>query len=171
VNQAPDHAKLLAQAVDIYEFRVAVPEDIEHLVGLYGEYFAESYLPGMGLVYDPKRAWSTLYRHISKGDNPHLIAVEKKTSKLVGAVSYNINHDFTTEPFANLDKLYVLPKWRKSAVGRVLMTLCLEIARADKAIAFNAPLNSGLAETRSAANMLAKLGFEMTDAVIMTRRF
>jgi len=162
---------LLAQAVDIYDFRPAVAGDIEHLVGLYGEYFAESYLPGQGLVYDPKRAWSTLYRHVSKGDNPHLLAIEKKTNTLVGAVSYNVNHDFTTEPFANLDKLYVLPKWRKSPVGRILMVLCLEIARADKAIAFNAALNSGLSETRSATNMLTKLGFEMTDGVILTRRF
>lgn len=166
-----DH-KLLAQAVDAYEFRPAKAGDIEALIGLYREYFEASYLPGQGLVFDPKRAWATLFRHVSgKIDIPHLMAIEKATKELVGVISYNLNHDFTKKPFASLDKFYVRRKWRRSAVPRVLMTLCLEIAHADGAEAFTASLNSGMVETASAKNMLIKMGFEPLDGVILTRRF
>jgi ribosomal protein S18 acetylase RimI-like enzyme len=162
--------KLITQAVDIYDFRPMVAADIEAAVELYGEYFAESFLPGLGLSYDPKKAWALLYKFVSTGNNPHLLATEKKTGKLIGVVAYNINHDYTTEPFAILYKLYVRPKWRKSPVARILMTLCLEIARADNAVAFHLVLTSGMAETRSAVNLFLKLGFETTDGITMMRR-
>ena len=51
-------------------------------------------------------------------------------SGTTGVVAYNLNHDYTTEPFAVLYKLYVRPKWRKSPVARILMADFQTLVRA-----------------------------------------
>jgi GNAT superfamily N-acetyltransferase len=162
--------KLLAEAVGTYDFRPARLGDIEALVALYGEYFAESYLPGQGLVYAPQRAWAHLFSVINRGKVPHVLAFVKGRDELAGLISYSLNQDFTEQPFANLEKFYVRKPWRRSPVARVLLMLCLDLVRSDGAVAFNATLNSGMTETASARNLFTKLGFDPVDGVILTRR-
>jgi ribosomal protein S18 acetylase RimI-like enzyme len=150
---------LLAQAVDLYDFRPATPEDIPAMVEMYREFFDESYWPGRGMVYDPDRTRKWVTGAINRGDIPHILAVFKQTGEIAGSVCYMLNHTFTTEPFAELNKIYVRPRWRRSAVGRVLMVLCLEIARADGAVSFNAGVAAGMETSASLTNLLTKLGF------------
>ena len=163
---------LIAQAVDAYEFRPATVADIKSLVILYEDFFNESALPSRGLTYDPQRMWSWLYNGIGSSDIPHLIARERSVgSPLVGAACYTMNHTFTTEPFADLNKCFVRRGWRRSAVGRILVMLLLELARADGAVLFQAGISSGMQELASFKNLLLKLGFEETDATLLIRRF
>ena len=160
MNQAPNHDMLLAQAVDLYEFRAAAPGDIEAIVSLYTDFFAESDYGARGLVFDPKKAWVWLFNGITTGSTPHLLAIVRSSGELVGAVSYVLNHHYTTEPVAHLNQIYVRKNWRRSAVGRVLATLVLEVARADGAVCFDVLLDAGMErETASLRNLFLKLGF------------
>ena len=172
MNQAPDHAKLLAQAVDIYEFRAAVPGDIDALIGLYTIFFAESGYGERGLTFDPKGAWVWLFNGISTGNLPHLVAIVRSSGELIGAVSYLLDSRYTTEPIAHLNQIYVRKQWRRSAVGRVLATLALEVARADGAVCFDALLDAGMErETASLRNMFLKLGFRDAGSKQLIRSF
>ena len=162
---------LLAQAVDIYDFRAAVPGDIEAIVSLYTDFFAESDYAERGLTFDPKGAWVWLFNGITTGKTPHLIAIVKSSGELVGAASYTLDHRYTTEPFAHLNQIYVRKNWRRSAVGRVLATLVLEVARADGAVCFDALLDAGMErETVSLRNLFLKLGFRDVGSKQLIRR-
>lgn len=163
--------KLLAQAVDAYEFRPAEPGDVDAIVDLYDDFFHESELPRRGLEYAPKRMWPWVFNGIVSGAIPHLLALEKASGRLVGSICYTMDHNFTERPFADLNKFYVRQRWRRSPVGRILLTLCLEIARADGAVLFNAGISSGMKETDSFKNLLLKLGFEDTNSTLLIRRF
>jgi GNAT superfamily N-acetyltransferase len=160
---------LLAQAVDAYEFRPAVPGDIGDMVQMYHEFFDESALPKRGLEWDGKRAWATIFNGITTGRQPFLIAIEKSSGKLAGAISYTLNHAYTAQPFADLGQFFVRPKWRRTVVAKVLLTLCLEIARADGAVMFNAGISSGI-DPSPLNSMLRKMGFEDTNSMLLVRR-
>jgi GNAT superfamily N-acetyltransferase len=172
MSETINQQKLLAQAVDAYEFRGAVPGDIPEIVDLYYDFFHESDLDKRGLKFDKSRMWAWVFRGIGSGNAPHLLAFEKGKGRLVGSICYTLDHNFTTQPFAQLDKFYVRRAWRRSPVGRILLTLVLEIARADGAACFNAGLSSGMRETVSLRNMLLAMGFrEVPNSTLLTRSF
>jgi GNAT superfamily N-acetyltransferase len=170
LNQSLDQ-KLLAQAVDAYEFRGANSLDVSQIVELYSDFFAESDWPNRNLVYDPPRMWAWVFKGITTGNVPHLLAFERAKGTLIGSICYTLDHNFTTRPFAHLDKFFVRRKWRRSPVGRVLLTLIVEIARADGAACFNANALSGMKEIASLKNLLLHMGFRETNGIAMTRNF
>jgi L-amino acid N-acyltransferase YncA len=161
---------LLVQAVDRFDFRPAVADDIPALLDLYRDFYEESDFPARGLTYDPERMSKWIAGAIDRGDIPHILAVEKHSGRLVGSICYMLNHTCTTEAFAELNKFYVRQAWRRSAVGRVLATLCLEIARADGAVSFNAGIAAGTDASASLANLFIKLGFSATPGVAFLYR-
>ena len=161
--------KVLTQSVDAFDFRPARVGDIEDMVELYREFFDESDLSKRGLEYDPKRAWAFGFDGITRGTHPWILAFEKASGRLIGGVSYRLSHNYTTQPGADLGEFFVRKQWRGTPVARVLLTLVLEIAKADGAVMFNAGISSGI-DPGPLSNLLRKLGFEDTNSTLLVRR-
>ena len=149
------------------EFRLATLADIDGLVELFHAFFSESTLPRLGLVYDPARMARWLEKVIGSGLQPHLIAIAKDSDEIVGSIDYVLDHSHTTAPNASLNRFYVRPHWRLSAIGRVLLDLMLEEAKADGAVAFRAGLSSGI---QGARNLFVHAGFTPTPYSILLAR-
>lgn len=149
-------------------FDMARPHHVDGLVELYARFFAESGYPALGLIFDRQRMTDWTTESLEWRTVPHVIALDQATDVLVGSICYGLDHSCSTQPFAALDKFYVLPDWRASGVGRLLLTLALEAASADGAVAFRAGLSAG---TDTAKNLFLKLGFEETPgSVLLARR-
>ena len=154
--------------LDLVEFRPGTVDDVEGLVGLYEEFFHFSDLPNLGITFSRQNASEWARRVISTGVCPHIVAIDKTPPRsLVGSIGYMIDYS-ATEPFASMDKFYVRVGWRLSAIGRVLLELATDAARADGAIAFRAGLSAGAPFSK---NLFLKLGFaETPGSVLMARR-
>ncbi len=165
--QNAHRAALVRDTLETTEFRLATIDDVPELAQLFATFFAEARYQDRGIVYDLERAKRWLERVIFSGSCPHLVAVVD--TKIVGSVSYDLDQTFCVEPVAVLHTIYVLPEYRRSAIGRVLAALVCEAASADGAIAFHAPLASGMIETSTLKNLFVHAGFEPIG-VIMGRR-
>jgi GNAT superfamily N-acetyltransferase len=154
--------------MDSVGFRLARPEDVAGIVDLYDLFFHASDYPNLGLTFDAGRMQKWTWNAICGGYIPHLVAIDRDTNIRIGVLCYGLDTSCSTEPFAALDKFFVLPKWRFSAVARILLSLALEAARADGAVAFRAGLSAG---TGAARNLFQRLGFEETPgSVLLARR-
>lgn len=153
---------------DTCTFDLATTEDVVALTYLFKEFFEESNYSDKGITYSPARSCDWLRKVITNGIFPHVVA--KVDGKVVGVVSWSMDHSFSEEPIAVLHTIYVTPPHRISAIGRTLVSLAMDIAREEGACAFSAPISSGIDASVSLANMLRKAGFKYSGA-IMTKGF
>jgi len=161
--------RLVAEALNGVDFAVADVSDVAALTDLFADFFAEAGYKDRGIVYSPEAATTWLNYVIFHGTCPHVIARERDSRALVGVTSYSLDRSFCVDPVAVLHTLYVVPAWRKSAVGRVLVALSTEAAQGDGAVAFHAPLASGMSETKTLVNLFRRAGFDEIG-VIMGRK-
>ena len=149
----------LTETLKLVEFRAARPADIDGLVELFRLFFADSDLPNYGLSFDPvrMRAWTS--HAICGGRYPHIIATDNETRKIIGSIAYHVSQDYTDRPVAEMDKFYVLLEWRRSAIGRTLLTLAIDAAQSDGAAVFRVFVNSGIP---GSVNIFRKFGFRET---------
>lgn len=157
----------MQQTLETVTFELARPRHLEGLVELYARFFAESSYPALGLTFDRHRMIDWTGGCLLSQKVPHIIAIDQQTKVIVGTICYGLDWSCSTEPFAALDKFYVLPDWRASGIGRTLLTLALEAASADGAAAFRAGLSAGCG---TAKNLFRKLGFEETPGSILLAR-
>jgi len=155
----------LVGTLDSFEFRTATRGDIAVLVPLYQEFFDESTLPSLGLKFDADSTRRWLER-VLPNRSPHLLALAPD-GRLAGSVNYRLDHDGLVRPYASLDKFYVRPAYRKTGLGRLLLTFVLNEARADGAVAFRAGVSSGFG---SAVNLFRKCGFAVCDGSVLLER-
>jgi ribosomal protein S18 acetylase RimI-like enzyme len=94
----------------------------------------------------------------------HIVAVDKETQKTVGSIAYALRQTYTEQPMAEMDKFYVLPEWRNSAIGHILLTMAMEIAKDEGAAVFRAGLSSGIS---SGQNLFRRHGFLETPHSIL----
>ena len=133
-------------------------DDVDELVLLFETFFAESGYGDRGIVYAPENARAWLQRVIEYGITPHIVA--RLNGKIIGAISYDLDKSFCIEPVAVLHLIYVLPEHRRTAIGRLLVGLAVDLAkRVDGACAFHAPVASGMTEMASLENLFLKAGF------------
>ncbi len=148
------------------DFDLATARDVVALTYLYKEFFAESNYAEKGIAYSPNRAATWLKAVITSGTFPHIVA--RVGDKIVGVISWSMDHSFSEEPIAVMHTLYVRPKYRRSAIGRLLVSMSLDIAKNEGACAYSAPISSGVKS--GIENMFKKAGFAQSGA-IMTRAF
>jgi GNAT superfamily N-acetyltransferase len=161
--------RLYTETADSVDLRIAEPRDIPGLVDLYRVFFGESTLPSLGAVFSRRHMETWLDRAVEKRAPTHIVAIEKDNrNKVLGSISYNLDRVFST-PVANLDKFYVRPEWRLSALGRMLLAGAVADAASFNAVGFRAGLSSGIAGSR---NVFEKMGFrEVPGSVLMERKF
>lgn len=139
-------------------FREAVAEDLDDLVQLGAEFFAESEF-GNFTEFDPDNFRMSIAHLI--GSENGFVFVFRPEGEIEGFVAFTLECSYTKHPIALLFLLYATPAYRKSAAGRLLMKLSLDMAEAYGARAFYAGAMSGVPGTgKTLANMYRKMGFE-----------
>lgn len=155
--------RLVLDAVESFDYRFASRDEAPELAFLFEEAFIDSGFPSRGIRYSVSKAEAWLRRVIVQGSCPHLVAL--KDDKIVGAISYALDETFCIEPVAVLHMLYIKPPYRRSAVGRVLVGLCMDAAKGDGAAAFHAPIAAEVRE-KSLVNLFAHAGCEPIGTIM-----
>jgi len=163
------HRHDLRSTLDNVDFRWPTEHDIDGMLSLYWMFFTVSDLPDLGLSFDPQRMWTWVEKSVVTGKPAHIVAVDKGFhGQVIGLLDYVIDHRGTVEPWAFLDNFYVHRDWRMSGVARTLLTLALDAAQADGAVAFRAGISSGIGHGK---NLFLKAGFrETAGSTLLARR-
>jgi predicted N-acetyltransferase YhbS len=149
-----------------FEMRLATEDDVAALVKLGKEQFETSRYADHGVEYSEAQAERYLTMVLEHMLIPHIVAVVD--GEIIGGISFSYDHSFSKKPIAVMQNFFVTKKYRRSLVGRYLMSAALEIAKDEQACAFFAPVNNGGAHIGSLENLLGKAGFRMSG-YLMTR--
>ena len=134
------------------ELRLAEVEDVEKVTAFLGSFFARSRWAD-NLSFHPVKAASYLRGAIGSGYAPYVTAWDGET--LVGLCSYH-TFDVFTDPIAVMDETYVVPRYHRTDLGRRLVALVLELAKAEGCKVMNFPIASGMPEQNSLMNMVGR---------------
>jgi GNAT superfamily N-acetyltransferase len=146
-------------------FQFADASDVPELIALYVRFYEEAVYKDL-LEFDAARARETILNGIVTDTRPHILAVVDDA--LVGFIAYILDHTFSVKPCQVLMEFYVVPEFRRGAIGRALLAMAILEGKAADAGAFHAPVASGMAEARSLFNLFDKAGF--TQFGYMMRR-
>lgn len=148
---------LLSELNDKANFRFADIDDVPELLKIYQRFYEEaSYKDYLDL--DLNRVRDTISFGIGADVRPHILVFVG--DKLVGFISWVLDHTFSVQPCQVLQELYVLPGYRRSALGRGLVGLAILEGKHAGAGAFHAPVASGMVEQKTLFNLFSKAGFE-----------
>jgi GNAT superfamily N-acetyltransferase len=134
------------------EVRLGRLEDVPKIVDLVELFFHRTtWAQVVNFKRDGATKW--LAYAIDAGYAPHAVAFDG--DELVGVCSY---HTFSTytDPIAVMDETYVLPRLRRTDLGRRLVALAIELARGEGCKVMNFPIASGLPEQNSLMNMVGR---------------
>lgn len=145
-------ARNLKSATPHIELRLATKDDVEKLVPFLAGFFARSRW-AENLTFHTGKARDYLERAISSGFSPYVLALDGE--ELVGCCSYHTYSVFT-DPIAVMDETYVVPRLRRTDLGRRLVYLVIHLAKTDGCKVMNFPVASGMYEQRSLINMLVR---------------
>lgn len=134
------------------EVRLARLDEVEKLMNFLQVFFDASRWSD-SLKYDRDKAWRFLHYAIGTGSTPYIIALEG--DELVGVGSYH-TFDVFTQPIGVLDECFVVPKYRRTDLGRRLVALIIDLAKADGCAVLNFPICSGMKEQNSLMNMVGR---------------
>jgi len=157
---------LIEDTLGTVEFSLAAVADATPLAGLFAVFFDEAGYKDRAIVFSRDKAEAWLQRVIVNASCPHIIARDRETGMLVGVTSYSLDDSFCVDPVAVLHTLYVVPGHRRSAIGRVLVGLATEMAKGDGAVAFHAPLASGMGEMKTLVNLFRRAGFDEIGTIM-----
>jgi GNAT superfamily N-acetyltransferase len=138
-------------------FRFADVNDVPDLMRLYERFYVEAIYKDF-LDWDHERARDTILNGVVADTRPHILAVVDQ--ELVGFLAYVLDHTFSVRPCMVLMEFYVVPEFRRSAIGRALLGMAIQEGKNVNAGAFHAPVASGMAAARSLFNLFDKAGFE-----------
>lgn len=138
-------------------FRFADVNDVPEMMRLYERFYVEAVYKDF-LEWDSERARETVLHGVFTDTRPHIVAIVDET--LVGFLAYIFDHSFSVRPCQVLMEFYVVPEYRRSAIGRALLAMAIQEGRHANAGAFHAPVASGMRAARSLFNLFNKAGFE-----------
>jgi hypothetical protein len=154
------HSRIYRETMASYTFRVATPDDVDGLVALWPEHWAEAHYKDRGIEPDEPRYRQWMHDKIEFGQGVFLIAVEVDSQEIVGFFAYTLDHNFSKRPVAVMGTFFVGKAHRRTAVPALLMELGLQLAQQDGACAFHAPIASETRSARALENSFLKLGFK-----------
>ena len=137
-------------------FRFADGDDIDDLIPIYQRFYAEAVYKDH-LTLDPEKVRDTIEDGILADTRPHILAIAD--DHIRGFISYVFDRSFSVEPCQILMELYVVPEYRRSALGRSLVGLAILEGQRAGAGAFHAPVASGMVEAKTLFNLFSKAGF------------
>jgi GNAT superfamily N-acetyltransferase len=132
---------------------VAKAADIPAIVDMLEKFFGLT-IWAQHMKFNRPGALSYLTYAIPNNYAPHALAYEGE--ELVGLCSYHPYTAYTDKPIAVMDETFVLPRLRRSDLGRRLVGLAIELARADGCAIMNFPIASGLPAQNSLMNMIGR---------------
>lgn len=138
-------------------FTLATEDDVAELAAVVQRFYEESAYKTYA-EFDLTKAEDYGYAMIERGIVPHIIA--RIDNQIVGFISYSLDQSGWVRPIAILQMIYVMPEHRKSALGRALLMLAVDMAAGDGACAFHAPVASGTGSVGTLKNLFSKHGFE-----------
>ena len=138
-------------------FRFADASDVPELLLRYEMFYEEAIYKDF-LEWDRARSRETILNGIVTDTRPHILA--QVEDSIVGFLAYILDHTFSVRPCMVLMEFYVVPEYRRSAIGRALLAMAIQEGKAANAGAFHAPVASGMRAARSLFNMFDKAGFE-----------
>jgi GNAT superfamily N-acetyltransferase len=144
-------------------FRYADADDVPELIELYLRFYEEAVYKDF-LEFDPARARETILNGVCADTRPHVVA--EVDDEIIGFLAFVLDHTFSTKPCQVLMEFYVVPEFRRGAVGRALLGIAVLEGKLKGAGAFHAPVASGMNTSRSIANMLEKAGFHQLGFVM-----
>ena len=159
MNLPARHKPLYKAAVDRYSFRPARMEDVDGIVALWPEHWAEAHYADRGIEPDEGRYRDWVELTIKYGTQPRLLAIDDYSGRVVGFFAYSLDHNFSTRPVAVMGTFFVARSHRRSAVPAILFDLGIDMAKADGACAFHAPITSETMSSRALENSFRKHGF------------
>ena len=135
------------------EIRMATIDDVPKLCRLFGYFYEDSRWFGI-IHYQPAKALRHLRYAIENGAYIYIVAFDG--DQMVGVISYSI-FQAMCDPIAVMEETYLLKPYRRTDLGLKMVMLAMEVAKkSDNCKIFNFPLCSGMQETQSYTNMLAK---------------
>lgn len=139
-------------------FRDFTPFDVDEIVALGDRFFEESEFSTFS-TYSPDHFRFVL---ASIEHSPTLSGfVFEKGGKIKGFIFYQMDLSYTEEPVALMWLFYVVPKFRKSPVGRELLKIAENHAKARGARVFYAGSMSGIPGIQnSLKNLYEKTGYK-----------
>ena len=137
-------------------FRFADANDVPELLLRYEMFYEEAIYKDF-LEWDRHRARETILNGIVSDARPHILAVVEES--IVGFLAYILDHTFSRRPCMVLMEFYVVPEYRRGAIGRALLAMAIQEGKAADAGAFHAPVASGMKAARSLFNLFDKAGF------------
>jgi L-amino acid N-acyltransferase YncA len=158
------HSRIYQQTMNLYEFRVAEPEDVDGIVGLWPEHWAEAHYRDRGIEPDEERYRDWVSKKIEYDSGVFLLALRE--NHVVGFFAYTLDHNFSVKPVAVMGTFFVSRAHRRTAVPAVLFDLGIDLARADGACAFHAPITSETQSSRALENSFRKQGFNVIGTMM-----
>lgn len=161
---------------------MATEDDAPLIAQLFGVFFPMTVWRDC-LAFDAAKAAHYIERGIANRTEPFILAFDHgsknfsdtnldvtkslwRQPELVGCVSWHLDNRFT-EPVGVLDEVFVLPRLRRSDLGRRLIMLAVHIARTEGAKVFNFPIASGMLAQASLINMLTRhVGAEPVGVIL-----
>jgi len=134
------------------EVRLGRTEDAPKVVDLIEGFFHRTTWAHV-INFNRDGAMRWLNYAIGSGYAPHALAFDG--DELVGMSSYHVFSTYT-DPIAVMDETYVLPRLKRTDLGRRLIAMIIELAKADGCVVMNFPIASGLPEQNSLMNMVGR---------------
>jgi L-amino acid N-acyltransferase YncA len=160
----PRHKDLFEATLDRYSFRIATQDDVDGIVALWPEHWAEAHYPDRGIEPDEDRYRAWVRSTVLHGNHPRLLALDG--DGIVGFFAYSLDHNFSTKPVAVMGTFFVRKAHRRSAVASILFELGIEMAKRDGACAFHAPITSETLGSRALENSFKKHGFAVIGTMM-----
>lgn len=159
MNTNPDRQQFEAPEPDPaterpFRLKVAGPADIDAVMSLLTAYYLE--LPLFrSLTPDAVRA-RRFRLALLENAIPHIVGWWQGSP--VGLIAWRYDTTFTVEPIAHMSEFYVLPQFRKSPVGKALLSAALDVARHEGCKVWFAEIASGLPASTGLKNLYRKFG-------------
>lgn len=146
------------------EFRLGTVGDVPALVELGKEFFELSQMSQLGAEFSEKQTETYLTAALENGFMHHLLATVD--GEVIGGISFYYDASFFKKPLAILNHFFLTKRYRKTAIGRMLVMMAADIAKDEQACAFIMPVNSGSSHIHSLGNLLARSGFKMSGYIM-----
>jgi L-amino acid N-acyltransferase YncA len=156
--------RLYTDTLERYQFRTATPEDVEGILDLWPEHWAEAHYRDRGIEPDEDRYREWLGKVLIYGLQTMLVC--SYDGEIVGFFAFSLDHNFSKKPVAVMGTFFVRKAHRRTAVVPILFELGVAAAKDEGACAFHAPITSETQSSRALENMFKHQGFTVIGTMM-----
>ena len=147
-----------------FDMRLAEVGDIPAIMPLAHEFFDATQFKHFGVEFSDANGEKYLSMILENNLTPLILALVD--GAVVGWIMYSYDLSFFKRPIAVLNTIFVTKKYKRTLIGRMLISAAMEMAKEDQSCAFFSPVNSGTENISSLGNMFSKAGFKMSGYIM-----